>query len=377
MTFLFKKERDFLITPLVSNFLHLSRWLAALVVVLSHVRAVSFPSYANLEENGILWKLFYFVTSLGHEAVIIFFVLSGYLIGGEILRGLDNGSFSWKKYMTKRVVRLYIVLIPALFLTSIWDHVGYGFFNGSGMYDHYWTLNKETVHAFFLNLLMLQHSYGPLFGSNDPLWSLAYEFWYYLMFPLLVQVLYMRNSWLKAASVLAFAAIVALLNKDITLYFLIWLLGVGLWYLRSENILKLPYAGGVLTVLFLIAVVYSRYVSGFFGDFVVGVVFSGLILFFMAQPKISDRLSKLVNWPHNRTFADFSYSLYLLHFPLMLLAANVAFIYWQDFRKEADGWNFLFFILLTGAVYLYSYGVYWMTERKTKEITKRLLTVFA
>ncbi|WP_456450343.1 hypothetical protein [Hydrogenimonas sp.] len=89
----FKKERDFFITPLVSNFLHFSKWLAALVVVLSHVRAVSFPSFDNLGESGIFWKLFYFITSLGHEAVIVFFVLSGYLIGGEILRGLNSGNF--------------------------------------------------------------------------------------------------------------------------------------------------------------------------------------------------------------------------------------------------------------------------------------------
>ncbi len=256
----------------------------------------------------------------------------------------------------------------------MWDNIGHLFFNELGTYDRFWELYKEGLRAFFLNLFMLQHSYGPLFGSNDPLWSLAYEFWYYLMFPLLVQVLYMRNRFWKAVSILAFVLIVTLIKKEITLYFLIWLLGVGLWYIRSENILKIPYVGWFLTVLFVVSVAYSRYVSGFFGDFLVGIVFSGMILFFMAQPKVSNKLVHVINWRYNRFFADFSYSLYLLHFPFMLLVANIAFIYLRDFRKATDGWNFVFFTFLIGLVYLYSYVVYWMTERKTKEVTKKIVS---
>ena len=46
-------------------------------------------------------KAFYFLTGLGHQAVIIFFVLSGFFVGGSILKNLEN--FSFKRYFTTRL----------------------------------------------------------------------------------------------------------------------------------------------------------------------------------------------------------------------------------------------------------------------------------
>ena len=370
---IFQIQKTFHITPLVSNFLHLSRWLAAFVVVLSHVRAVSFPSFEKLGASGLIWKIFYFVTSLGHEAVMIFFVLSGYLIGGEILRGLHGGNFRWAKYLTKRIVRLYIVLIPALLLTSLWDHVGYWHFNDLGSYDRFWEDGKESLKTFFLNVLMLQHSYGPLFGSNDPLWSLAYEFWYYLMFPLAVQVFFLKNRLLKVLSLGSFAAIAIFLNPQISLYFTVWLLGVVIWHIKSERLSDVRYIGWGLTAVFVLAVTFSRYKEGFGSDLLLGLVFSVIILYFMTEPKLHKKIVEIINWRYHKFLADFSYSLYLLHFPLMLLLANIVFINLSDFREVGGFRNILFFAGLIFVLYFYSFVVYWFTERRTKEVTQELL----
>src|ERR1035441_502485 len=45
---------------------------------------------------------------------------------------------------------------------------------------------RSTLPAFFGNLFFLQSVVSPVFGSNGPLWSLSYEFWYYILFPVLM-----------------------------------------------------------------------------------------------------------------------------------------------------------------------------------------------
>ena len=58
------------------------RGISAILVLLSHARSffyVNFPDYLG---NQFLGKIFYLITGLGTSAVIIFFVLSGYLVAG-------------------------------------------------------------------------------------------------------------------------------------------------------------------------------------------------------------------------------------------------------------------------------------------------------
>jgi hypothetical protein len=69
--------------------LDLLRGLAALLVLAGHLRAYIFQSAVDLEQAGlqlgVLGKVFYFATELGHQAVMVFFALSGYLVGGKAL----------------------------------------------------------------------------------------------------------------------------------------------------------------------------------------------------------------------------------------------------------------------------------------------------
>lgn len=43
----------------------------------------------------------------------MFFVLSGYLVGGQVLQYVRQGRFTWRVYMVKRFTRLWDVPIPA------------------------------------------------------------------------------------------------------------------------------------------------------------------------------------------------------------------------------------------------------------------------
>jgi peptidoglycan/LPS O-acetylase OafA/YrhL len=63
----------------------------------------------------------YLITGLGHQWVIVFFVLSGYLVGGSVLRSVAVNHWSWRVYLLNRLTRLYAVLIPALVFGGLLD----------------------------------------------------------------------------------------------------------------------------------------------------------------------------------------------------------------------------------------------------------------
>ena len=60
------------------------RFIAAFMVLFSHSRNDFFLAYGDLpvEDKGLGTFIFYTLGRLGHEAVIVFFVLSGFLVGG-------------------------------------------------------------------------------------------------------------------------------------------------------------------------------------------------------------------------------------------------------------------------------------------------------
>ncbi|WP_157178407.1 acyltransferase family protein [Terriglobus roseus] len=66
----------------------------------------------------------YALSAGGHRSVVLFFVLSGYLIAGSILRSAERGPWNWRDYALRRLVRLWIVLIPGLLLCAAWDGLG-------------------------------------------------------------------------------------------------------------------------------------------------------------------------------------------------------------------------------------------------------------
>jgi peptidoglycan/LPS O-acetylase OafA/YrhL len=112
------------------------RTLAALAVLVHHVRPMLFQDYSGVPHNVLVRALY--GQGLGHTAVIVFFVLSGYWVGGGVLRSVGSGRFNWCDYAVKRLVRLWIVLLPALMLTASLDVIGRGLFASSTVYTDLW-----------------------------------------------------------------------------------------------------------------------------------------------------------------------------------------------------------------------------------------------
>ena len=101
--------------------LYILNWIrgaCAILVVLGHARVFGWgqglPS--DMWSNGIS-RIILSPSSLGMESVSVFFVISGYLVGGQTYNQITDGSFLWRRFLVDRMTRLYIVLIPGMLFT--------------------------------------------------------------------------------------------------------------------------------------------------------------------------------------------------------------------------------------------------------------------
>ena len=118
-----------------SVILDLMRGLAAVMVLGDHWRNfffVDFPE-VNLPRRK-MFVLPYVLTAAGHQAVVIFFVLSGFFISGSVIRMLQSNSWTWRRYATHRLIRLWIVVVPGLLLCAAWDGLGVSLHSTHALY---------------------------------------------------------------------------------------------------------------------------------------------------------------------------------------------------------------------------------------------------
>jgi peptidoglycan/LPS O-acetylase OafA/YrhL len=181
--------------PAYSLHLDLIRGLAALVVFGGHLEMIcsGHTETAAAGETANLIVHPYNATGLAHAAVVVFFVLSGYLVGGSVLRDLKRNAFSWSKYAMRRLARLWTVAIPALLLGTVFDAISLSAFSKTRVLSHAEiTSGLAGTHGVvqFLRYLCFLQSINrlniPHFGTDWALWSLSNEFWYYALFPILV-----------------------------------------------------------------------------------------------------------------------------------------------------------------------------------------------
>jgi peptidoglycan/LPS O-acetylase OafA/YrhL len=267
----FPFDRALLFQPLrsvkASEHLDALRGIAAIAVLGFHFRGTFFVDIDSAQAGWLL-RLFYFMTELGHQAVMIFFVLSGYLIGASVLRTFQEERWSWQPYLVNRLSRLWTVLIPALVLGALWDRAGMFWFGTAGIYGG--KVANASISAPILpasnaitmlgNAFFLQRVLVPTFGSNGPLWSLTYEFWYYILFPLLLLMVWPGNRKdSRIAGLIGFSIIVVGLGPTISRAFAIWLMGAALNLLPIFEKLNRKTIRLAAVVLFSIALVPSTH----------------------------------------------------------------------------------------------------------------------
>jgi peptidoglycan/LPS O-acetylase OafA/YrhL len=342
-----------------------------------HLRSAFFVNLGQLTSHKMLWFGVYALTSLGHQAVIVFFVLSGYLVGGSVIRALRNDDWSWSRYFTHRLVRLWLVLIPALLLGLVWDQIGLHLHAAPLLYSGQgWNhtdrdvADTATLGVLLGNVAFLQSIYFPTFGSNGALWSLANEWWYYVLFPLMAcafAFVRARRNWLLVGVyVILFALVGLLVGRAILVLFPAWLLGALLHFVpgRKRAVRGWMLASSVLLyglVLCVFALLYFRGIAEL-GDNLLGIITAVFIWILLADRE----RARNAGWSRlARSSARFSYTLYVTHLPLMVLCAATLV---HDERWNPGFMHWLAALAVLGGILVYAWVVASVTEFRTDQV---------
>jgi peptidoglycan/LPS O-acetylase OafA/YrhL len=368
--------------PSHASFIHLDmlRGIAALLVMLGHLRSFVFYPYGELANPNLLDKAVWALTGLGHQAVMVFFVLSGFFITRSIVLDCRRGRFSWTDYLIKRATRLWIVLIPCLLMTFLWDSIGISFSKGSFYEGKLFAMYNSgpnlilggadlSLSTFVKNVLFLQTIIGPTFGSNGPLWSLANEFWYYLMFPLFYVAITRPRNWTVAAINFGlFVAASVFVGASIVLSGLVWLAGAAAYLIYDRGwlapMLRSSISFSIAVVVFLLSLAASKMNFGgdLVKDYLVGLGATALVLVLTERESHSALFRQLAHG-----IADASYTVYLAHFPFLAMAASVLL---QNHQFSNSALGYVVFGGLGLTTLFYCYGVYWLFERHTTVVRR-------
>jgi peptidoglycan/LPS O-acetylase OafA/YrhL len=249
------------------------RGLLATYVVLGHARWLLWAGHKTwmAQPHALLAKMIVYASSslrFGHEAVMVFFVLSGFFIHFRAAEKLAEGcvpTMNTAKFFKRRAHRLVPPYAFALLLTLTLDGVGRIFFptlynaaTGDALLDTQTGANGNFSAAAVLPALtVLPHGLGVNFGTNGPLWSLAYEVVYYALYP----------AWLAARRAGAVAAyggavffIIAIsffvrfdFFRSVLIHYPIWIAGAGL----AELLLKRRFPIGSIAAALVTLAAFS------------------------------------------------------------------------------------------------------------------------
>jgi peptidoglycan/LPS O-acetylase OafA/YrhL len=298
----------------LSLYLDALRFGAAFTVFLSHFGRVS---------GGMFWQ----TQPYGRTAVLVFFVLSGFVIAWVT----ETRERTPEEYALSRVARLYSVIVPAFILTAVLDHIAMAIDPSLYGPEPLPAMLRGSLNVFLgyvLSVVFLGQTWTldmpP--GSDLPFGSLDYEAWYYILFGLATFLQGRRRM-------VAIAAAALLVGPKILLFLPLWLMGVFAWRWRAA----LPRQLGALLVFGALAAfigleslggeqlfqhpqaallpwdfsAYDYIVSAIVAFFIVGLANAPL-------PMPGARVERLI-----RVLAGTTFGLYLLHFPLLLFFGTV------------------------------------------------------
>jgi Predicted acyltransferases len=289
------------------------RGIAVLLVILFHAGVTFFPS--------------------GFIGVDVFFVISGFLISGVIQTSLQNNTFSFKGFYTRRLWRLQPAMLVMLLFTLIIASIfflpdDYSDFLKSARRVLLATVNQYFAHtttgyaAPDSDMMLLLH-----------MWSLSIEWQWYLFFPL---IFVLAIKFLKEKSV--FISIVAALtvctmlsfymgwkHPEQTYYFFLsrafeFILGVLAFEISQRKIYLTETVKTVLTFMALVVIVLVAMMKdvlwGYPNYWTLVIATSTAMMLAFGGSNKKGFYNKITMFAPLVYVGDISYSLYLFHWPI-------------------------------------------------------------
>lgn len=287
----------------------------------------------------VIFHAFRELLGKGFLGVDIFFVISGFLITGIILRQLESGSFTFKAFFMRRARRLLPASLSTLIITS-----AFAFFVLTPI-DYSGFIKQLIGSLTFTANIVLPQQTGYFAGEAEtkPLlhvWSLSLEEQFYLIIPVLLWLCPLgARPWLLMSATVLSGLLCFVLMSGLPIlhltakftqkmaFFMLparaWELLIGsivAWLMLRYPQIKIPHS---IKYLLLIAIFLSCIIGvspdhpG--ADAVIVTLATGLLLAghdgWLHSNLISRSIATLGNW---------SYSVYLVHWPLF----SFAFIIW-------------------------------------------------
>jgi peptidoglycan/LPS O-acetylase OafA/YrhL len=317
------------------------RGYAALIVVFHHFvyvfgprTPVSGPRHiSRFFEIFELSPLHFFIA--GHEAVMLFFLLSGFVLSLPYWR---ESNPPYGRFLVKRVFRLYVPYLMALLLACVANRFISGPMPGaSDWFNQVWKVPPDR-HSVMQHVMMIgTYNFS---RYNTAFWSLVYEARISLIFPLIVWLV-KRISWRTALGTAALCSLTAQV--------------INLGLADQSAIITLHYAA-----LFIIGALGAKHhasLTRWMSDIGVKnqgrILFAALFVICTAQllkhvPGVLHRLTFLTDWPSiiagaalllsaleyqafrkhllhgvSRYLGRISYSLYLVHATVLFVMVHL------------------------------------------------------
>lgn len=338
------------------------RFIAALVVMMVHIRCGTFVVYSELDPSSqnTFVHLFYAFTYNGALEVCMFFLLSGFLTGGRVIEKFRQGTISSGKYAIGRFTRMSPPFIIAIILAIICNYITHTDFSWSMIIGNLFGLQGIACSP-----------------ASYPFWTISYEIWFYVMV-LSILLIAERKRYAGLPLLLLSACMFISLKSE---YFFILLAGVGGYYLKDMKFHKsITIVCATLAIIFaLLYFVSDRFASQLPLDIVLDrrlmlFIFSFSFLIVMSQISMCEPTQK---WQKiiegiGRKCAPISYSLYLTHSPIITIV--------NYFRGNVyDSVNFASistFLINCIIAVIFAWLVYWLIEKRTPIIQKWLSSRF-
>jgi peptidoglycan/LPS O-acetylase OafA/YrhL len=303
-----------------SRYLDLLRVIAASLVLLIHL------SEPTITDGSIVLP-----SELGHSSVMIFFVLSGYVISYVAA----EREFTFFDFAISRIARVYSVVIPALVITVFVDCL---FIHTPPLYNTTELMAEIPMYQYakFPRYFLMSMFFGNnIWGmrttafSNGVYWSMCFEVYYYILFAF---AFYLKGWRRVICLTLALAAI----GPGPLALFQLWLFGYIVYRLHqnykiSVYIARLLFAVTATLIALDLAtdlnlriddqldLLTNGWVSASFLRRCAGDTLTGLLV------GLNIFTARFAAWnfgPVGRWFsyfASFTFALYLMHNPLMRL----------------------------------------------------------
>ncbi|HHQ8913394.1 TPA: acyltransferase family protein [Bacillus cereus] len=310
------------------------RGISSLVVMIGHHLMIFsvFQNYSYEDNKPFVMYLLKetparLIFSSGNESVIIFFVLSGFVL----YRSIQNNYDSYGSFLLKRICRIYIPYIVAILIAILCQTTmsKYGISDLSEWFNRSWTL--ESSLSLIVQHILLVGKYNTD-AYNGVIWSLVHEMRISIIFPLVLMVCLrktLRDSLLTLFSfsicsvviLLLFHSSLTLTSYALTLHYTVLFL-LGALVAKYKNNVIVFYSNRTKNekiAWFLLAILLYMY-EGLIGEIKVlnnfilrdYVVAISACLFVILSLAVST-LSSLLRNKYLLYLGKISYSLYLYH----------------------------------------------------------------